>query len=837
MPHSHSPSLFRRAFNNVTSIVTQILALLARWIRSLFETGEITLDLESIGESPEQAKAKWRNDRASVVAMAERNQIKLEQALRLRDAAGDLVPPTKERYDFHVVIGKGYFPIVGNLLIPVGAGTFRGQGCYVRRKSLPSAFKGVTTHPTALCPIGGSDNNGILTQCGSSRVFDFAISGCLKDEGDGGNGMILGHTPPEPDTVGNAKPNVAQYWAGQPNRMPQKRFGEPQIWTSLTSFNLKNSQGQTEITVPAKGTYSAPKDVLLDDTVDIPLVRWVRAFDANGKEVARYANSGKKLDGKLVGINADDRQTTGRPRKNGETRVYNLPISETDKTTTVIVPLGLPVTTKTVDVSFYNLVTHHSLLSQMTPYLTENFYTNARASYNEFLNIVVEEMPWNGFVGIDGAYNTHIDLMARENGLDGWYFPGGYEDYMHNSFIGCAAVNNEGWGLYLSQPTLASRSGADNNQWPNAEGELVVHRKWTYIASSNDLGNFDGYGNRGGSLYMGASSNSMQTGSMEHHFDSHNIDPFGTSSTAPRADWNPMRWTSLVVFTADSRQNDIVITSTPTDSRRVTYCKARLEHESPSPSNPDSNIYSGLSGNHYCHPRPDTFGSLIDVRPPSIAHLHLTPYDEHERAGGDMQAKPGGPGELQGLFSGIRKVLFRPWVYEITPIKNHLPHGWNVVFSAKDKNLPGAGKDVTLSADALGLAGQHALTTLHFGSHPYNFKGFTIEAGQVKTLLFDIATLSEDFDNIDMNLLSVGVNYLFDELKKTPGSPSPKLPASLLLMPARVRLWKNAAGTKKFYVELPVFNTDSKSLSYPSTANQFHYFKIKVETAKIDNAI
>ncbi|WP_232313361.1 hypothetical protein [Enterovibrio coralii] len=490
-----------------------------------------------------------------------------------------------------------------------------------------------------------------------------------------------------------------------------------------------------------------------------------------------------------------------------------------------------------MEVSFYNFVTHHTLLSQMTPYLTENFYTNARASYNEFVNIVVEEMPWNGFVGIDGAYNTHIDLMARENGLDGWYFPGGYEDYMHNSFIGCAAVNNDGWGLYLSEPTLASRNGADNNQWPNAQGELKVHRKWTYIASSNDLGNFDCYGNRGGSLYMGASSNSMQTGSMEHHFDSHNLDPFGTSTLRERADWNPMRWTSLVVFTADSRQNDIVITSTPTDSRRVTYCKARLEHESASPSNPDSNIYSGLSGNHYCHPRPDTFGSLIDVRPPSIAHLHLTPYDEHERAGGDLQAKPGGPGELQGLFSGIRTVLFRPWVYEITPIKNHLPHGWKVVFSAKDKSLPGAGKDVTLSADSIGIAGQHALTTLHFGSHPYNMKGFGIEPGQVKTLTFDITKLSEEFDDIDMNLLSVTVNYLFDELKKTPGTPAPKLPASLLLMPARVRLWKNAAGAQKFYVELPIFNTDSKAFSYPSTANQLHYFKIKVETAKVDTAI
>ncbi|WP_232313363.1 hypothetical protein [Enterovibrio coralii] len=301
-PPPSQQSFFRQSVNNVITIITQTWNLLVRWILSLFETGEITMDLESIGESPEQAKAMWRNNRAAVIAMAERNQIKLEQALRLRDRFGELVPPTKERFDFNVVMGKGYFPILGNLLIPVGAGTFRGQGCYVRRKALPSAFKGVTTHPTALCPIGGSDNNGILTQCGSSRVFDFAISGCLKGEGDGGNGMIFGHTPPEPEAVGSAKPNVAQYWAGQPNRMPEKRFGAPQVWLGLTSFELRNDKAQTVITVPAKGTYSNPKDVLLDDTVDIPLVRWVRAFDASGKEVARYANSGKKLDGKLVAL-------------------------------------------------------------------------------------------------------------------------------------------------------------------------------------------------------------------------------------------------------------------------------------------------------------------------------------------------------------------------------------------------------------------------------------------------------------------------------------------------------------------------------------------------------
>ncbi|WP_211254229.1 hypothetical protein [Enterovibrio calviensis] len=819
------------------TLIERIITFLAGWIRSILETGEITFNLESIGLTADEARRKWASDREGVIAMAQRNQIKIEQGLRLRDLNGDLVPASKERYDFNVVMGKGYFPIVGNLLIPAGAGTFQGQGCFVRRKSLFSAVKSVTTHPTALCPIGGTDNDGLLTQCGSSRIFDFAVSGCLKDPGDGGNGIVIGHTPPEPDVAKSAPPTSPQYWAGQPNRTPQKRFGKPQVWSDLTSFKLKNSNGDTEIIVPAKGTYSTSKDVLLDDTVDIPLVRWVRAFSANGTEIARYANVGNTLSGKPVGISAEDRQTTSNPLPTGETRVYHEPIKPSDKTTTVIVPNGLPSATKTVEVSFYNHISYYTVLSQMTPYLPGNYYTVARASYNAFANIVVEDMPWNGFVGVDGAYNTLINMMARANGLDGWFFPGGYEDYMHNSFIGCAGVNNQGWALFMSEPLQGSRNPADSNGWPTSKGQLEVHRKVTYIASSNDLANFDGYGNRNGALYMGANSNSMQTGSMEHHFDTHNIDPFGNASTKDDADWNPMRWTSLIVFTAESRRNAIVMTSTPTDTRRVTFCKTRLEQQSPLSGNPDSNIYSGLSANHYCHPRPDDFASLLEVRPPSIAHFHLTPYDENERVAGDLPARPGGTGELQGLFSGSRTVLFRPWIYDITPIKNHLPYGWKVVFSAKDKELPGAGKDVALSADSIGIAGQHQLNTLYFGTHTHNFKGRTIESGRVYTVSADISFLSDRFDDINMNLLSVSANYLFDEVKKTSGTPAEKLPVTLLVMPARIRLWENAKGAKKFYVEIPLLNTDSKDVSFPDNSNHLQYFKIKVETASVDTSL
>ncbi|EOD78920.1 hypothetical protein D515_02427 [Grimontia indica] len=830
-------SFFATPVRMTTDAFTRLLRFLYNWLISLLETGELTIELESVGLTPQAAKARWQRDREGVIAMAQRNQVKLEMAMRLRDINGNLVPPSDERYDFHVVMGKGYFPIVGNLLIPTGSGTFRGQGSYVRRKALSGALRDVTTHPTALCPIGGSNNDGIYTQCGSSRIFDFAVSGCLKDPGDGGNGIMIGHTPPQPSIAASSQPNSPKYWAGQPNRLPQKRFGLPQVWEGITDFTLNNGEGDTEIIVPARGTYTDSKEVLLDDTIDVPLVRWVRAYDANGKEIVRIANIGKKLDGKYVGIKASDKQTTSKPHEEGETRVYHKPIKRLDTTTTVVVPGGLPSNTKTVEVSFYNLEPHYTLLSQMTPYLPGNYSTTARASYNEFMNIVVDAMPWNGFVGIDGAYNTHVNLMARENGLDGWYFPGGYEDYMHNSFIGCAAVNNDGWGIYMSDPTLGSRNPTDENRWPTPDGQLEVHRKWTYIASSNDLGNFDCYGNKGGALYMGASSNSMQTGSAEHHFDSNNYDPFNTTQYGDRADRNPLRWTSLIVFTADARQNELVITSTPTDSRRVTYCKARLFWETPRSNNPDSNIYSGLSGNHYTHPRSDDLGSLVNVRPPSIAHLHITPYDEHERAAGDLQAEKGGAVELQGLFSATRTVLFRPWIYEISPPKNHLPHGWKVVFSAKDKKLPGAGKDVSLSADSIGIAGQHKLDTLYFGTYVHNFKGVSIEPGKVFTISTDIPFLSEDFDDIDMNLLSVSANYLVDEIKKTSGTPAPKLPTSLLVMPARIRLWKNAAGAKKFYVEIPLLNTDDEAVSFPDTTDRKHYFKIKVETATEDDSV
>ncbi|MEZ8080255.1 hypothetical protein [Enterovibrio norvegicus] len=836
------------------SFFRQVVIFFERIINAIFPPEEIpdspiliqeppslrdsTLDLESIGNSSQEATAAWKADKARVRVIAKENQLKIEQALGTRDELGNLVPDTKLSLTFNVVLGRGYFPILGDLIIPVGSGFFRGQGSYVRRKSLSVALRGVAKHPTALCPIGGSDNNGLLTQCGSTFLTDFAVSGCLKDKGDGGNGIVLGHTPPQPSVSASTQPNTPQFWAGQPNRLPQKRFTFPLVWTGLTSFRLNNGKGDSEITVPARGAYNTPKDVLLDDKVDIPLVRWVRAFASNGKEVARYANVGSKLAGGIVGINADDRQTTGKPKASGETRVYHKPIGENDTKTTVVVPSGLPENTAKVEVSFYNLVTHYSLVSQMTPYLPGNYYTTARASYNEFMNIVVERMPWNGFVGIDGAYNTLTNLMARENGLDGWFFPGGYEDYMHNAFVSCAAVNNGGWSLYASEPVLASRNVKDTKGWPNAAGVLKVHQKFTYTASSNDFGNFDTYGSRGGSIYMGASSNSMQTGSMEDHFDSNNVDPFGNSPEKAESDWNPLRWTSLVVFAADARQNDMVVTSTPTDSRRVTYCKTRLTQETPATNNPNSNVYSAISTNHYCHPRPDSYGSLVEVRPPSIAHLHLTSYDEHERDAGDVQSIPGGVGEIQGLFSGLRSYLFRPWFYGITPLANQQSLSWKVAFSARHTKLAGNAKEVSLSADALGIAGQHKINNLYFGTIVQNFKGRRIAAGGVYTISTMVDFFErKEFDDIDMNLLNVSANYLDDEIEKTVGTPAPTLPTSLLMMSPRVRLWKNAAGDKKFSVEIPMLNTDDKDLVYPDTANLMHYFKIKIETASADTSL
>ncbi len=55
----------------------------------------VTLDLESIEESSQEAAAAWKADKARVKAIAEENQLKIEKALGTLDDSGNLVPDSK----------------------------------------------------------------------------------------------------------------------------------------------------------------------------------------------------------------------------------------------------------------------------------------------------------------------------------------------------------------------------------------------------------------------------------------------------------------------------------------------------------------------------------------------------------------------------------------------------------------------------------------------------------------------------------------------------------------------------------------------------------------------
>ena len=827
---------------------------------------ESNINLYSIGLTEEEAISAWRDDPYFVARMAEANQIELEKKLGTRNARGEKISDKDQMRQFSVIMGCGYFPIVGDLIIPPGSGLFVGQGSFVRRKSVARNLKGITQHTTALCPIGGiegaiSNTNGVLTQCGSSKIQDFSISGCLKNIGDGGNGLIFGHTPPlEGGTT--APPTSQEYWAHKKNTViTQQRFVEPKVWTTNPALGNETGLAETRndlvfgdfdnessfLKVPGGGSFCCPQDVFLDETVDIPLLRWVRAFDEYGKEIIRYCNAGESIvKGKRsqVGLNSEDRMTTGRPADEGEHRAYHL-ISDNDAM--IIIPEPLPENTASVEVSFYNLQEFNTLQTEMTPYLSGSYYAMARASLNDYSGIVVDEMPWNGFVAVDGAYNTHRDLIARNCGLDGWYFPGGYEDYMHNQYLSCAAVNNEGWGCFINEPIKCSRSALDKGKWPNELGELETHVKYTYTAATNDYGNFDCYGNRGGAYYFGAFANTMTTGSTEAHFDCHNFDPF-LSSKKERADWNPARWVACVVFAAVATANQIRMVSTPTDSRRVLFCRSRIKEETPAPTNPNSNHYGALSANHYRHPRPDSYGSLIDVRSPSAAHWHLSPYEEHERDGGEMHGKGSGVGELQAAFSGFNEVTFRPWTYDRTPKEAHEDSTWNVKFSARNDKLPGTAKEVVLAADAIGVEGEGAINHLHHLSFKKTFTGSEkatiIHPGQtlnVKKIISFIDGISslplyEDdsrFESFDFKHLTVTSTYIHDEISDP---DAPPLPDSAVLMPARAKLYQHNTSAiegnpKRMQVILPLFNGGSEPILLDG---QTHTFSLKIEIGRED---
>ncbi|AUR84285.1 hypothetical protein NVP1052A_56 [Vibrio phage 1.052.A._10N.286.46.C3] len=837
---------------------------------------ESNINLYSIGTSDSEAKKVWNDDPIFVLRMAEINQKTIEKALGTRDVHGNAINDSDQMRQFKIVMGVGYFPIIGDLVVPAGSGTLSGQGSFVRRKAVGGELTSVIKHTTALCPIGSmpddfdpSNTNGLLTQCGSSKIQDFSISGCLKNKGDGGSGLIIGHTPPLSSPT-SAPATSQEYWARRSNtQITQKRFVEPQVFSSNVdrgneagrashrndlSHTSNEITGNMVVRVPDAVSFCCSTDVFRDDTVDIPLVRWVRAFDADGVELLRYCNAGEGIvKGKRIPSSIDDagRLTTSRPTEddingvkvgNRNPRAYH---EASDSDILIFIPEGVPEGVESIEVSFYNLQEFETLRTEMTPYLSGKYYAAARASLNDYSSIVVDGMPWNGFVGVDGAYNTHRDLVARNCGLDAWYFPGGYEDYMHNTFGSCAGVNCGGWGVYLSEPTQCSQNAKDRGKWPNSDGFLEVHTKYTYTAATNDLGNFDTYGNRGGAYYFGAAANSIQAGALEHHFDSHNLDPF-LSARLDLADWNPARWAACVVFAANATANRVRMISTPTDARRVLFCRTRIKEQSPAETNLNSNVYSALSANHYSHPRPDSYGSLIEVRPPSVAQLHIAPYSEHEGAGGHVDSVGGGVAELQGLFSGFNEVTFRPWLYDRTPAENHATSAWRVGFTAKNKNRPGAAKEVALTGDLIGIENEGLINHLHYLSFTRLFSGSeratVIEPGRAIVVskivsFFDGITSLEEYTNdsvfnsFDFKHLHVMATYVQDEISDP---EAPTLPDDVVMMPARVRLYEHdspkADGTpRRVRVMLPLFNMGDEPINL---SGQTHTFNFRFEIGR-----
>ena len=794
--------------------------------------------LESAADNLIDALKAYTDDKVTIKAMAARNQLKIEKAIGIVDDQGNRVSDDNLPQTFNVELPVGYFPIEGDIDLPPCTGAFLGQGAIRRKKALSfngrPVFNSILEHPTCLLPVGGSDKGGIRTQCGSTRIGGFAIHGGMKETGDGGHGIIEGFTPPIPAYA--AASTEAGKAPSKFNPFTQNNFGKPFVYSDITAF-ADQVDGSTEITVPAKGTYTDAYPIVNDDTVDIPLVRWVRAFDGSGTEIARYANIGQKLGGGIVGINDKNRQCTSKPKSAGETRVYHKPIKDGDTTTTVVVPQGLPAATAKVEVSLYNLVRNETYKMLMMPFISGAFAVAARAQGNIFENILIDSMPWNGMMLVDGAYNQHTCITARNNGLDGFHAPAGYEDFMHNTFDSCAAVNNYGWGLKVREPFKGSTSTRDSNKWPTADGKFLVHRKVTYSASLNDFSNFDTYGNRGGALYMGADSNVITCGGMEHHFDSNNISPFGDSAKKDLGDWNPLRWAGCVVFAAQCRQNSIRVTGTPTDSRRVLMAKWRNTLQTAAPTNPDSNIYVACAANHYTHPRSDQYGSLVDLRPPSFSTLFFTQYAENERTGGEIYNN-GGTGIMELMATWAKKdtLVFQPYLYPISPVKNFEDETMDVVFSVQDKNNPVAKKgSVGVSADRIGIVNQTDMTDMFVNSAYWVQSGAKkdIPAGgrvKVSVVLSPTSMRSRaTIGNLDLTYMTAHVNYI-DDLndRKSEGGriSNTPVPTYIVIENPTIRRYKNSSGDWRMEVSFNLHNTSTTD--YVGVQNERHRYTVKL---------
>ncbi|WP_283130778.1 hypothetical protein [Enterovibrio norvegicus] len=806
--------------------------------------------LRSIGATFLDAKAFGSSNPEELQEIARANQHAIEVALGTRHPDGAKVEDAALPHTFNVELPIGYFPIVGDLDLPPCVGRFYGLGSMLRRKGLyvgnTQALRSISEFGTCLFIVGENSESGIRTQCCSSRVGYFTIHGGLKPEGSGGHGVIEGYTPPiEAAALLTSKSDQA---AALPNPFTQNRFAEPVVHQGVTSFATAEN-GDTHITVPA-GSYSDQYPIVSDDSIDIPLVRYVRAYDSEGNELARYAMAGSKLGGGNR-FSFEDGDCTARPKRNedgdvlaSESRVYHQPFDPlNDLHTTVVVPGGLPAQTATVDVSFYHLEYHETYKMLMFPFLHGKFSVAARQHANHFESITVEAMPWNGWMLVDGFCNRHVGIVSRYNKLDGFHAPAGYEDYMHNTFEACLAVNNSGWGVYIREPFKTAVN--HGNAWPNDSGDFIAHIKRTYTASLNDLGNFDTYGNRGGAFYFGADSNKLVTGSAEHHYDSNNIDIFGTRTDKHLGDWNPLRWAGCIVFAALARQNDITMTSTPTDTRRVLFCRWRNTLQATSTNNPDANIYAAELTNHYVHPRPDQYGNLVSTMGPSVSALMFTQYWEHDRLT-DGNVNKGGSGgfvDLLATWSKTNTLLFSPFLYPVSPKANFEESVVNVVFSSQDSSTDVAKKGaVTLSADRLGIAGQFATDNIYVGSMYWVATNDTVPAGGRKMIATFISESSGGFkiEELDLTRSSLSIVAIDDVLTQVANGGTDydeALPVEFVIQTPRIRRYQNGQGSWVLRIEVHLLNTGDSDFVGNGEASQRYRFAYRFETHTRNNTV
>jgi hypothetical protein len=236
------------------------------------------------------------------------------------------------------------------------------------------------------------------------------------------------------------------------------------------------------------------------------------------------------------------------------------------------------------------------------------------------------------------------------------------------------------------------------------------------------------------------------------------------------------------------------------------------------------------------------YGSIVQVRSPSIAHLHLTPYTENVQQGGGLGHNPGSNvGEFQGLFCTSREYLFRPWVYPISP-QDGMDHlDWAMRFSAKNAACPGAGKSVKVVADKIGITDQYIDTTNFYQAKAINLKGKTLpNMGAYEVKLMTTFPRGIDLDELDSRYLHLSCTLLerdgssaWQAVSETNGILE-KLPDGCYLTAPTLRIEENASGEVKPTVYLAIINMSGADVVMDPNTDAKAWFKINIRTGEAD---